>query len=177
MTASTDLFKQINNAVLDLQAAQLQSYPRPLKRLAQLLQHPDLAALNAELTEGLSLETFLGESEKTQGGMVGSAELAWPDDPEKVLGLTLLLIIYFADDPERMAQIGYSFYYSGSNSILSGVQAITSQMIIPFVRDYKMYVQNRGNMRPILNTALTNKIFIVHGHDEGVACPLKSGPP
>lgn len=99
--------------------------------------------------------------------MVGSAELVWPDEPEKVLGLTLLMIEYFAEDPERMPGIGYKYYHTGSSKILSGVQAIVGQMIIPFVRDYKIYVQNRGSIQPVLNTALTNKIFIVHGHDEG----------
>lgn len=167
MTASTDLFKQINNAVLDLQAAQLQTYSRPLKRLAQLLAHPDLADTNAALTEGLNLADFLKKSEQTQGGMAGDAELLWPDNPEEILGLTLLFIEYFAEDPDRMTHIGRQFYYTGSSSIMSGVQAIIGQMIIPFARDYKTFVMNNGKTQPRLNAALTNKIFIVHGHDEG----------
>jgi hypothetical protein len=36
VTADVDLFKQITHAVLDLQNAQLQFYPRPLKALARL---------------------------------------------------------------------------------------------------------------------------------------------
>lgn len=36
MPAEIDLFKQINNAVLDLQGAHLQSYDRPLKTLARI---------------------------------------------------------------------------------------------------------------------------------------------
>ena len=84
-----DIFSEINNAVLDLQAAQLQTFERPLKKLAQLLRHPDLEAYNTELTKGLDLGAFISESEKTAGGMVGSAKLAWPDDPRQTLGLTL----------------------------------------------------------------------------------------
>lgn len=38
------LFTQINNAVLDLQSAQYQSYQKPLKTLGRLLRHDDLAA-------------------------------------------------------------------------------------------------------------------------------------
>jgi hypothetical protein len=131
-----DFFGQINNAVLDLQSAHLQSYDRPLKRLAGLLQHPDLAAANEALTKDVDLDRFLEESERTQGGMVGSARLLWPDNPEQTLGLTLLLIRKFAENPEFMAQIGHMHYYSGSK-IMSGVHAVTSQMIIPFARDYK----------------------------------------
>ncbi|MFK0685924.1 hypothetical protein SD208_16580 [Ochrobactrum sp. BD67] len=38
----TSLFTQINNAVLDLQGAQYQTYQKPLKTLARLLSHDDL---------------------------------------------------------------------------------------------------------------------------------------
>ena len=66
-----DLFKRINNAVLDLQATDLQGYERPLLELTRLLEHPDLAAANAALTDGLDLDAFLTESEATQGGRWG----------------------------------------------------------------------------------------------------------
>lgn len=165
MTANdTDLFAQINNAVLDLQAAHLQSYERPLKTLAQLLRHPDLEAANKALTEGADLEAFLSESAESQGGMAGSARLAWPDSHEKTLGLTLLLIEQFAKDPENIIGFSHVFFHSGP-TIMAGVQAVTRQVIIPFVRDYKAYVMNHGNVRPKLLMPLSNKVFIVHGHD------------
>lgn len=47
-----DIFAELNNPVLDLQSAQLQTYERPLKKLCQLLKHPDLESYNAELTKG-----------------------------------------------------------------------------------------------------------------------------
>ena len=43
-----DIFGEINNAVLDLQSSQLQTYERPMKKLAQLLRHPDLESYNEE---------------------------------------------------------------------------------------------------------------------------------
>lgn len=166
MTAPDDLFAQINNAVLDLQAAQLQSYDRPLKRLAVLLSHPDLASVNEEITEDVNLDDFLKKSEETQGGMVGSANLLWPEDQKQVLGLTLLLIRRFAEDPDLMAQIGHTYYYSGSK-IIAGIHNVTGQMIVPFARDYKAYVFSKGSVQLRLVRPLSNKIFIVHGHDEG----------
>lgn len=166
MTASDDIFAQINNAVLDLQSAQLQSYDRPLKRLATLLAHPELQAVNEEITKNVDLDDFLKRSEETQGGSIGSANLLWPDDQKQVLGLTLLLIRRFAEDPSAMAQIGYTYYHSG-NKIMSGVHGVTGQMIIPFARDYKAYVLSKGKIQPRLVVPLSNKIFIVHGHDEG----------
>ncbi|CAA2137667.1 TIR domain-containing protein [Methylobacterium bullatum] len=166
MTAYDDLFSQINNAVLDLQSAQLQSYDRPLRRLAGLLSHPDLAAANEEITKDIDLDDFLKKSEETQGGMVGSANLLWPEDQKQTLGLTLLLIRSFAENPDLMAQIGHTYYYSGSK-IMSGVHSVTGQMIIPFARDYKAYVLSKGSAQPKLVRPLSNRIFIVHGHDEG----------
>lgn len=130
-----DLFSEINNAVLDLQSSQLQTYERPLKKLAQLLRHPDLEPYNAELTEGLDVEAFIAESEKTGGSMVGSAQLAWPDEPKQALGLTLLLIEKLAADPGYATNFGHHFFYSGKK-VIAGIHALTGQLIIPFVRDY-----------------------------------------
>jgi hypothetical protein len=161
-----DLFKQMTNAVLDLQNAQLQSYARPLKMLARLLRHSDLASANSALTQDLDLDAFLTESEKSQGGMMGSAELAWPESSERTLGLTLMLIEKFAENPDYMAEFGHRYFYSGSK-ILLGVHAVTGQIIIPFLRDYKSYVLNGANSPTKLVLPLSSKVFIVHGQDVG----------
>lgn len=50
---------------------------------------------------------------------------------------------------------------------MSGINGITGQLIIPFVRDYKTYVTTSGQVEPRLVLPTSNKIFIVHGHDEG----------
>ena len=50
MAKEVDLFSQINNAVLDLQRAELQTFERPLRILARLLHHPDLEPINAYST-------------------------------------------------------------------------------------------------------------------------------
>ncbi len=160
-----DLFSQINNAILDLQAADLQSYERPLKTLARLLSHPDLADINKELTEGLDVEAFLAESEKSQHSMMGSAKLAWPDSKQQEMGLTLLLIRKFGTNPEFIVNFGHTFFYSGSSKIISFVQSVTRQLIIPFIRDYKSYVANHGMPTVRLVKYASKKIFIVHGHD------------
>jgi hypothetical protein len=160
-----DLFSEINNAVLDLQASQLQTYERPLKKLAQLLRHPDLERYNRELTTGLDLEAFLAESEQT-GGMVGSAQLVWPEDREQELGMILLFIERLGADPSYAISFSHHFFYSG-NKVISGIHSLTGQLIIPFVRDYKNFIQSRGNMEPALKAPLSRKVFIVHGHDDG----------
>lgn len=165
MSAPQDLFKQINNAVLDLQSSDLQSYPTPLKRLGRLLQHNDLRASNATLTENVNLDAFIASSKSTQGSMVGRAQLQWPDDDLEILGLKLLLILRFCNNPDEMTEFGYTFFWTGSRKIMSGVHSVTSQIIIPFVRDYKSYVEAQGRIAPSLVLPMSNKVFIVHGHD------------
>ncbi|KLI69375.1 hypothetical protein VVYB158_02705 [Vibrio vulnificus CladeA-yb158] len=161
-----DIFVEINNAVLDLQSSQLQTYERPLKKLAQLLRHTDLEPYNEELTKEVDLDTFIAESEKTGGSMLGSAKLAWPSNHEKVMGLTLLLIEKLANDPRYATNFCHHFFYSG-RKIIAGIHALTGQLIIPFVRDYKNYVQSKGSTETILKSPFSRKIFIVHGHDDG----------
>ncbi|WP_157643439.1 hypothetical protein [Burkholderia ubonensis] len=148
---------QINNAVLDLQSADLQSYSRPIKALGRLLREPAPETINQQLTAGLDLDAFLAESIKSQGGMVGSAQLAWPDDPKQILGLTLLLILRFADDPEYMIGFGHTYYYGGSK-IIAGIRGITRQMIIPFVRDLEVFVMAHGNTQPKLLMPVSKKV-------------------
>ena len=164
MASDTGIFGQINNAVLDLQSSDLQSYERPIKTLARLLQDPALEKINQQLIAGLDLDAFVDESSKSQGGMVGSARLAWPDNPEQVLGLIWLLIRRFAEDPDYMMNFGHTYYHGGSK-VMSSIQNITRQMIIPFARDYKGYVISRGRVQPKLTMPVSNKVFIVHGHD------------
>ncbi|EJT04954.1 nucleotide-binding protein [Rhizobium sp. CCGE 510] len=158
------LFTQINNAVLDLQGAQYQTFQRPLRTLARLLRHEDLTDANALLTAGLDLEAFLAQQDS--GGGIGRGNIEWPEDPNETLGLTLLLICKFAEDPRFMEQFGFHYYGSGSK-IMSAINGITGQVIIPFVRDYKAYIATSGQNMPKLELPASNKIFIVHGHDDG----------
>jgi len=161
-----DIFSEINNAVLDLQASQLQTYERPLRKVAQLLRNPELEPYNAELTVGLDLDAFIAESEKSIGGMVGSGQLAWPVDARQALGLTLLLIERLAANPNDAISFSHQFFHSGSK-VIAGIHALTGQLIIPFVRDYKSYVHSQGDTEVALKPKFSRKVFIVHGHDDG----------
>ena len=163
---SQDIFKQINNAIFDLQNADLQTYERPLRRLGQMLQHHDLERFNEELTSNLDLEAFLVESEKSERSMVGSAKLNWPTDDREVLGLSLLLINKLSTDPEFALDFSYTYFYSGKK-IIANIHSMVAQLIIPFARDYKEYILQKGTVEMELKIPLSNKIFIVHGHDNG----------
>ena len=162
--SAVDLFSQINSAVLDLQGATLQTYERPFRKLGQLLGHHDLAHANEVLASGLDLDEFIEKSKRTGGSFVGSKTLLWPDDSREELGMQLLLVRRLAEDPDQATHFAHDFYYSG-NKIISGIHTLTSQLIIPFVRDYKTYVKANGDPVVKLVKDKSKRIFIVHGHD------------
>ncbi len=167
-----DLFKQMNNAVLDLQSAEYQTYERPLKRLAKLLQDPSLAEINLSLTKDVDLESFLSENDSRVAGMVGADKLDWPDDSEKTLALALLLIYKLAGSESFAFQFSHHYFSSGSSKVIAGLRSMTGQLIIPFLRDYRDHVlaktsSSKNSTMLNANTATASReVFIVHGHDE-----------
>jgi hypothetical protein len=163
--SSVDVFTQINSCILDLQVSQQQTFDVPLKKLGRILASPELEEVNRKLTADVDLEKFLLDSEKSGGSFSGSHSLAWPDDDSARLGLTILLIQRLAADPQYALNFGYHYFSTGSRKIISGFHAFVSQVLIPFARDYKSHIK-LGIAKPILNSASSNKVFIVHGHDD-----------
>ncbi len=165
MADNKGLFKQINNAVLDLQSADYQSYSTPLKKLGRLLTTEELLPVNKQLTDIANLELFLEEGERSQKGMVGSAVLPWPEDDLEVLGLQLLIVLKMSEDPEWAIQFSGTFYVSHTNKYMRDVQQMVGQLIIPFVRDYRDFVESNGRRDVAVSYPKSNKVFVVHGHD------------
>ncbi len=167
MSKDIDLLDEIKNAVLDLQRSEFQSFDRPLKALARLLHHSDLQAINRQLVEAVDFNAFMAASEATGGGMAGSHKLVWPDDQQQVLGLTLLLIDELAANPDYAVQFCFKYFHPGSK-IIAGIHMMVAQVFVPFIRDYKTYVLSHGQPVPRVIKSISKKIFIVHGHDQGV---------
>jgi predicted nucleotide-binding protein len=161
-----DVFREINNAILDLQGADYNTYERPLKRLAKALKSEDLDGLNRALKANVNFDAFLASS--NQGGsFMGSASLTWPDEQEKEFGLILVLIERAAADPNWLQEFVIHWYYTGDDYI-DCIRKFTSAVVIPFGRDYKAYVEATLNGGPsvVATQSGLNKIFIVHGHDD-----------
>lgn len=163
--ATADLFQDITNAVLDLQAADYQSYALPLQRLGRLLRHESLKEKNQKILSGIDLEDFLEMSLATESSMAGSAHLAWPDSDTSVLGIQLALVQRFCAEPDYLIEFGHTFYYTGSN-VNEDLRAVVRALIVPFVRDYRAFVQPRSSEKTDVVYMETNAVFIVHGHDE-----------
>ncbi|MBS1207984.1 MAG: hypothetical protein H6R19_382 [Proteobacteria bacterium] len=65
------LFKRINNALFDMQAATSQTFEQHFLTYARLFSDSSLQLLNQKLTANLDVERFLEASSKLQGRMGG----------------------------------------------------------------------------------------------------------
>lgn len=139
MPSEDILFKRINNAVLDLQGADYQSLPRPYRMLVQALDAEEFRPITKALTDKVDLDDFLARSERTNVGMYGSARLAWPDDHEQYLGLCLLLLRKYRDMPDQF--LTFSHAYFNAKTYTQSLRKIVSNLIIPFIRDFRDHVE------------------------------------
>jgi hypothetical protein len=133
------LFKRINNALFDMQAATSQTFEQHFLTYARLFADSSLQALNQQLTANLDVDQFLEISFRSQGSMVGSARLAWPESAEEVLALRWLLVQKFAREPQGLLNFAHTYYTVGRN-FTGELHSLTRQLLIPFARDYKDYV-------------------------------------
>ncbi|MEN3951946.1 hypothetical protein [Iodidimonas sp. SYSU 1G8] len=137
MTVETAL-REVNYAVLDLQAADYNTFERPLKRLALALNADDLKIITDDLKSKVDFDKFL-ENSSPGGGMAGSARLNWPSVREEEFGITIHLIERAANNPEWFLDLAFRYFYSGSK-LLGNLRKIVSSVIIPFNRDFLAYV-------------------------------------
>lgn len=133
------LFKRINNALFDMQAATSQTFEQHFLTYARLFADSSLQTLNQQLTANLDVDQFLEVSARSQGSMVGSARLAWPESSDEVLGLRWLLVQKFAREPQDLLSFAHTYYTVGRN-VTGELHSLTRQLLIPFARDYKDYV-------------------------------------
>lgn len=130
--------RDMNNAVLDLQAADYNTFERPLQQLSHALNSGDLKQITDELRSKADLDKFL-EGANPSVGMVGSASLNWPVDKLEGLSLALQVIERSAQNPGWFRQFAFKYYNSG-NKIAAHIRKVTTSVIIPFSRDFSIYV-------------------------------------
>lgn len=158
--------QELNNAVLDLQTSDYNTYVRPLTRMSDTLASDDLKAITDNLKAGVDFGAFLAAA-NIGGSMVGSASLNWPTNREDELGLSIIVIERGANDPSWFSKFAHDYYYGG-RKYFDSIRKITTSMIIPFIRDFRTYVEQNSQGPTISQTSPIDfgRVFIVHGHDE-----------
>lgn len=163
-TMTKKALRDLQNAVLDLQSADFNTYERPLAKIAQALAADELSDVVTHLKSRADFEAFLASA--NQGGsMMGTARLNWPNDSEEELGLTIHMLERAGSDPRWFRDLAHRYYYSGSK-IIAGVRKITTAVILPFLRDFTDYVIARGDVSAPSAPVDRDRIVSVGG-DEG----------
>ena len=165
------IFRKIENTINDLKWADMNTFDRHIKKLSSLLESDDLKEISNELASLVDLEAWLKEGESTQGSMVGSAELNWPVASREELGMTIALVHWFAEKPDRAFDFAHTFYNSGGRKITPELQGMVAQVFVPFGRDFIDYVKIETGVSELTTlpdraTSTVRKVFVVHGHDE-----------
>ena len=158
--------QHMNGSILDLQASEYNTYSRPLERLNRILTSEPLKEVTKNIKDGLDFDAFLADA-NSSGSMVGSDSLHWPSDPEKELGLTLILIERGARNPRWFFEVAHTYYYGGSK-LIESIRRITSSAIIPFAREFTHYLKDNKRQKHLTRSEPSDfsRVFIVHGHDE-----------
>lgn len=138
--------REINNAVLDLQSADYNTFERPLERLAAALDNPDIRDITQRVRSTADLEELISNADQA-GSMLGSARLKWPAERDKELGLVVQIFERSAADPDWFLGFAHTYYYSG-RKIVGDIRKITTSVIIPFNRDFAALVEDLSPAMP-----------------------------
>jgi len=159
---------KIKSLVQDLQYVDWGEAGDRISRLSKSLGSSTMKPYKDALIKDLNFDDFLEKSKNSGGSMVGSSNLLWPEDDDEKLGIQLLFVDHFAEKPDRLVHYGSHFF--GANNYDVGVHKIASNILAPLERDLRAFIaRQRGEKTSFpLPTKQSNKIFVVHGHDEGM---------
>jgi len=166
MTIAAEL-EELNEALLDFQRADYDTYQRPLQRMAETLNSEDLKPFTHELKAGLDLDAFLTSSERQSG--MGNDRLVWPKEREKEIGLVVLIIERGAENPSWFLSFAHQYYSASGSKIVLTLRKALNALLLPFARAYSKYVEVSSQNTaapPERSLPAGNRVFIVHGHDE-----------
>jgi hypothetical protein len=120
-------------------------------------------ALVTQLTHNIDLDAWLKAGRATQGSMIGSAILSWPDSTEEELGTTILLINRMAEDGDFLLNFSSTFYHAGG-SYAPTIRKMVGGLIVPFERKFARYVKTKLQLLNSTSppSAIMNNITINH---------------
>ena len=158
-----DYLDEVGEVALELQSSDYQTIQRPMKTLARLLRSETVSALIPQLTQGIDLDAWLKAGKETQGSMVGSASLDWPDSIDAELGTTILLINRMAEDVDFTQNFSFTFYYAGNNYTAT-LRKMVGGLIVPFVPKFSRYVKTKLQLPSTYSaqSAIMNNITITN---------------
>ena len=166
MTTKSAL-RELKNAARDMQSLDYNTYIRPLKRVAETLGSDDLRMISDKLKSEVDFDDFVASAD-TGLNVKSLARLNWPTNRDQEFGLSIVLIERGAEDPYWFENFAYQ-YYSGGTTYFDCIRRVLRSVVIPFIRDFTIYVEETLPSKNKIQLKSINfqRVFIVHGHDEG----------
>ena len=117
----------------------------------------DIAPLIDDLQAGLDFDDWNNKREVR--ARLGSAALEWPDDPQKALGMKLLLFRSVASPGggERIAWMGRIYIPSRATGITPDARRFIEQVFGPMARELRRYLESNVGSIPAADRTVTLK--------------------
>lgn len=161
---------KLKNAFEGLQGATYTSWPRHIGKVSRVLNDPDLVGAATELAACADLAKWLADVEDSMGGMVGSAQLQWPNEPKESAGLAIQLIHHFAEGHDRVLELGHLLF--GNTRFDDDVNETVSSILIPSYNDIIECLEDADLIEEpaaaVREIPITNRVFLVHGRDGAI---------
>jgi hypothetical protein len=115
----------------------------------------DVAPIIQELQRGIDFESWRKEQEGRASGMGGTIE--WPIEPEKQLGMKLLLFRSAAEkrSADVISWFGFVFMPSSDRSIDAAARRFVEQVFGPMARELRRYLERRASEVPAADLIVT----------------------
>lgn len=120
--------------------------------LTTIDETPEASRIVHELQSGLDVQDFLKRSHATEGSMVGSATLLWPDDRKQRLGMKLRVLREVAEGRIEAWNFGHDFMNAGSG-LDENARSFADQLFRPTARELRRVFESAWNEIEIIPAA------------------------
>jgi len=152
-----ELWEEYDELVADVGNSGYQTFSHNLRRWFVFLDSSAPIAGVVLRTENLAeFKSWYDRCLQTMGGMVGSAQLDWPEDVGRQLGLKLGLFRAFATENVQSTDFCLHFLYVRGD-FNAQVSNLITQLFLPMARELRRYVrrqiQREAELLPVVPAA------------------------
>jgi hypothetical protein len=141
--------QDVKEAISDLRNSQVQTSENVLARVVHLLDQEPLAGFLASVLPEIDFDTWWVKSKKTVGSFAGSGVLDWPIDRPTRVAMQIALCRGVTEGKIPFFDFLLDYFYPGTNSIPAHIQAFSTKLLDPLVRDIGRLTESRP-VTPIL---------------------------
>jgi len=170
MSVSVAKLQRLYSAIQSLYPGDHKSWNRHISKIVRILESDELKPIAEYLSTEADVQAWIQNVEKSQGGMIGSAELQWPESPRESCGLAIALIKHLNSDQQSALQIGHTLF--GNRKFDDDLSDLVRTIILPFYDDFSEYLEDanliEADVQEVREPPITNRVFLVHGRDGAI---------